>query len=517
MIKQNRNRLVIYLIAISTLIRLLIAGNLELGNDEVYYWTYALHIQPSYFDHPPMVGILIRLFTFNLNFNQEIFIRLTAITGSAINTWLIYSLVTRIKNEECGFYAALLYTSCTYTSIIAGLFILPDSPQVVFWLWSISLMVDIFHLRRNKEMNMILLGLSIGLCTLCKIHGIYLWFAATTFIILFERKWLMNPFFWMSILISAIFIAPIFIWNYQNHFITYSYHSQRVVAWDGIHFSSFLTELFGEIFYNNPINFFIIAFTLIYTIRHRFYKENPRLFSLLLLLSLPLIFIFWVLSLFRDTLPHWSGPGYIALTIFAAFYADRVWRLKSTIHRLLGFSNGLLILLIGVSFFLIHSMPGQIGSRNIATLGDGDFTLDMYGWTDFEKEFSQIVSEDQHTGMMQKNAYLISNKWFPAAHLKYYVAQPLNMDIYAFGDLFDIHHFAWLNNLNGPIPLGSDAYYVSPSNYHSDPNLWLKKDFKKIDIPIVVPEFRHGKKVRIFYVYRLKDYEGGLDSDIPNR
>ncbi len=86
----NKRYVIYYIIIINTIIRCIIAANVGLDNDEVYYWTYALHLQTSYFDHPPLVALFIRLFTVNLNFNQEIFVRLTAIIGSALNTWLIY-------------------------------------------------------------------------------------------------------------------------------------------------------------------------------------------------------------------------------------------------------------------------------------------------------------------------------------------------------------------------------------------------------------------------------------------
>ena len=58
-----KDHLIYYIIIAGTLIRCIIAANVELGNDEVYYWTYALHLQSSYFDHPPLVALFIRIFT----------------------------------------------------------------------------------------------------------------------------------------------------------------------------------------------------------------------------------------------------------------------------------------------------------------------------------------------------------------------------------------------------------------------------------------------------------------------
>jgi hypothetical protein len=66
-------QMLFFLLVLSTLIRALIAGLFELGNDEVYYWTYAVYPDLSHFDHPPMLGWLIRFFTFNLHFQQEFY------------------------------------------------------------------------------------------------------------------------------------------------------------------------------------------------------------------------------------------------------------------------------------------------------------------------------------------------------------------------------------------------------------------------------------------------------------
>ena len=67
------------IIGISALVRAFLAASLELGNDEVYYWSYAMYPDLSHFDHPPMIGWLIQLFTVNLNLNSELFIRLCSI------------------------------------------------------------------------------------------------------------------------------------------------------------------------------------------------------------------------------------------------------------------------------------------------------------------------------------------------------------------------------------------------------------------------------------------------------
>ena len=135
---QYRTRLCI-LMAASLLIRALAAGLLELGNDEVYYWTYALFPDWSHFDHPPMLGWVIRLFSLNLTFDSELALRMPSLVLGTFNTWLIFQLGRLIKNERTGWYAALLYTASVYATILTGTFILPDTPLGTFYLTALLL------------------------------------------------------------------------------------------------------------------------------------------------------------------------------------------------------------------------------------------------------------------------------------------------------------------------------------------------------------------------------------------
>jgi hypothetical protein len=511
MIRLIKSNPLFFIISLSTVIRLFFAAFTELGNDEVYYWTYALHLDASYFDHPPLLAYLIRLSTLNLNFNQEIFVRLTAIIGAAFNTWLIYKITASIKNKSAGLYAALLYTSSIYTSIISGLFILPDSPQVVFWLLSIYLMIRIFILEDGEKKTMLFLGITIGFCTLSKIHGLYLWFAAGLYILIYDRKQLSNKYLWLSIVITIIIITPIIYWNFENDFITYTYHSGRISAGSGIKISSFLTELIGELFYHNPINCFLFATIIVITNYYSPLIKNKKLHSLLLLLSIPLILLFWLISLFSDTLPHWSGPGFLALIILTAYYLDDIFS-KRNIYMYLSAANIFTGVILLFGFLCINVLPVQLGSKNLSDLGSDDFTLDMFGWKGFGGLFNHLYMNDLTNGIMKKNAVIISNKWFPASDIDYYVAYPNGIKLYAIGPLFDIHNYAWLNKINGDISPGTDAYFIAPSNYNADPRKIYESNFNSISGPLSFSQYRDGKLVREIYVYRMKSYKGNFNA-----
>ena len=66
--QQNINKSLILLLSVSALLRGFFAFFMEFGNDEVYYWTYAMFPDWSHFDHPPMVGWFMQLYFIQLRF-----------------------------------------------------------------------------------------------------------------------------------------------------------------------------------------------------------------------------------------------------------------------------------------------------------------------------------------------------------------------------------------------------------------------------------------------------------------
>ncbi|HEY4937284.1 MAG TPA: glycosyltransferase family 39 protein [Puia sp.] len=514
---MNYNKKVWILITFTTLFRLMVGGTLELGNDEVYYQTYAQHLQWNYFDHPPMVALLIRLTTYNLFFNQEFYIRLGSVLCAAAGTWIIFTIGCMVNNVRTGWIAAILYNTSFYTSVIAGIFILPDSPQVIFWLLSIYFMVSILDAQvgtRKQNISFIFLGVSIGMCIMSKVHGIFLWFEFGVYILLYRRELLKTPMLWLSGLISIAIISPIYLWNLENNFITYTYHQSRINFWnDKPDLDRFLQQVLGSIFYSNPVNFIIYICTL-WVFSKRKKIGIPKYYPLFLWLSLPLIVILLWTSLFNETLPHWSGPAYLSLMLLAASWLDKKTLSQSTVWlKTAGWVYGAVVIFAVLS---IHFLPFRIGNNQLNNLGKGDITLDLSGWKEFALRFDSIYRKDVHKGIMIPNSTIISDYWFPAGHLDHYYGIPNHRNLLAFGPINNIHQFAWLNQRRPRLSKGSDAYFIYPSNYYGPPDQKLKNEFMKVDDSLLIPQFRNSNVVRYFVIYRLHNFKGdSLDYLIP--
>lgn len=501
--KQSK---IIWLIVIATLIRIVLAISIDLGNDEVYYLTYAQHLQWNYFDHPPMVALLIRLTTFNLFFTDAFFIRLGPILLAAINTYLMYVIGCNLKNKTTGFIAALLFTSSIYTSIIAGVFILPDSPQLFFWIICIYLLIEIVTETSNQtNYKLILFGFFAGLCIMSKIHGLFLWIGFGMYVLFYKRTLLFNKFFYLSVLISIVIVSPILIWNIENHFITYTFHSNRVTLDRGINFNGFFREILGGALYNNPLNYILIVSALIGLYLNQYSIGQP-IKRLLLITSMPLVLVLIFISFFRDTLPHWSAPAFVSLILLTSIMLSISSDIKNKFPIMV---NASLLLTTGIIFsgiVIINNYPGTIGSKQSDNLGNGDVTLDMYQWDYFKTKFNILYTYNLKKGKTSTK-FIINNKWFPAAHIDNYIAQPLQLQFVALGKLEDIHTYAWLNRYRSHLKQGDDAYFITFSNTFSNPYDLYATSFKKIDKPIIISQYRNQRDVRRMYVYLMESYQ----------
>jgi hypothetical protein len=507
----------IILILVSTLVRGLLAGLLELGNDEVYYRLYALYPDWSHFDHPAMVGWVIQLFSLNLFFQSEFFLRLGSVVFGAANIFIIYKIGKKIKNERTGFFAALLYVASIYATVITGIFILPDTPQNLFWLLSVLFIVKSIPenpVNAAAKRNVLLVGLFIGLAVLSKYTSVFLWFGAGLYILFFNRKWLKSPYLYLSAIITLLCLLPIFLWNYENHFISFTFQGGRVVSGGQIHFNYFITELLGEIFYNNPINFVLIVLSLVAFFSKKL-DLDKNIVRVILLISLPLIFTFLAISLFRGTLPHWTAPAYTTLILLAAAWIDQKVKEGVVFPKSIVASLSLLAIILVLGFAQINYGIFKIDhSEKFIETGSNDPSLDLYGFNQVGKAFAKVVEEDRATGKMPEDAILVGNNWFPLANYDYYAASPLGMRTFGLGTLSQIHKYAWANRANDCFNIGMNAYFITDSRYFQDPETAFSKYFESIEPCDTVEIMRGGKVAKLAFIYRMKNMKALPDDPL---
>jgi 4-amino-4-deoxy-L-arabinose transferase-like glycosyltransferase len=523
------------LITLSAIIRVFIASNLELTNDEVYYRLYAMYPDFSHFDHPPMVGWLIQLTTLNLLLGSEFFIRLGAIILGCITLILAFKIGQKIHSDRVGFISAFLFTLSPYLFLISGTFILPDTPLLFFFMLALWLIITIFDdkITTKKANKLLVLGLVIGLAILSKYTAIFLWIGIGLYILLHKRNYLKQWQLYVSIFITIICLFPVIYWNIQNDFISFTFHNERVSLFSSICFSCFLQEIAGECAYNNPFIFVMIYFVFfrfcfqknkLSFFAHNTSKNLPRhaelvsasparthytgglrvkpamtnYFRLFYCIGLPLVILFLLFSFFRSLLPHWNAPGYSVMIFPVAIYiAEKFEQGKKSLWIQAKIWAGILLCIIILFFLQLNYNIFNLQQRKIQ-----DFTIELSTWKKTGEFFAELSQKAEKNGEIQPNAPIIAHRWFPAANLDMYVAKPTNRKVLAIGSLEKIHKYAWINASRGGFELGMDAWYITDNYDFNHPDK-VSIYFEIISPPDTLKITRNNETCKEIYVYKL--------------
>ncbi|MEO6329739.1 MAG: glycosyltransferase family 39 protein [Ginsengibacter sp.] len=505
--KNLYKKRVILLIAFFSIVRLIIASFADLGNDESYYWLYSQDLKWNYFDHPPMVAIWIRLFTANLLLEKfVVFLRLGSIVACGLSTWFMYKCVVTLSTERAGWFAACLYNASFYAGITAGLFIFPDTPQMVFYTFSLWMLAKI-SLEEDKWIPWICFGIGTGLCIMSKVHGVFIWIGSGLYILFIKRSLLTNIRLYAALAIALVITSPILIWNIQHDFLTYRFNSERIITKGfSLNRNSFFSALLAQFMINNPFN---MAFIFLAFIGWRRYKMSaiPAL-SIYNFIGISLGLTVLFISLYRFTLPHWSGPAYISLVPLASVWlAEASKKLISRKLILLAF-GGNLIFLAGC-ILAINYYPGTFGDKTKDELGKGDVTLDMYGWEEAGKKFALIYADEVKKGIMQKNSPVVCNTWW-GAHDEYYFCRASGIQMIGLGSITDLHEYIWMNEKRKDKVNFSTAYCI----VHSDENYNVYERYgnfySRIDTAAVIEVSRSKTPSHNFYILRLSGWKNQL-------
>ncbi len=211
--------------------------------------------------------------------------------------------------------------------------------------------------------------------------------------------------------------------------------------------------------------------------------------------------------MFNTTLPHWSGPGFVTLQFFAAGWLDDKSKAGIVLPRYLKYALSLIVVGVAAAFVIINYYPGTLGNKNPEELGEGDFTLDMYGWKKMGTDFGIWLNEAKVKKELPDNNFIVCNKWFPAAHIDYYIARINKMQVKGVGALNDLHQYVWLNHYGNELKKGDSAICIVPSNMPVNVAETYSKYFNSAELMHSIPSERQHTIVRHFNIYRLNGYK----------
>ena len=475
------------------LIRLLIVFNMGITPQDAYYHLYSEHLALSYFDHPPMVAYMLRVFGLVLGQNV-IGIKLTDFIVTLASLFAFYRLARFFLSEARAFKASLFYGTTLMLSVLS-INTTPDVPLMLFW--TLALIFVFKALFENELWHWALAGFLIGLAFDSKYTGGFLLLGLFAFLLLSKshRPYLFSKQSLLLLVFFGIAVFPVVYWNYSNDWISFTFQtSQRAESVETFRLQPliFLGSLGTQLLLLVPFLFVgmvvVMWKMLLKTIKEKRLPGDKTLF--LMAFSIPMILFFFSLSFFYWIKLNWSMPAYIsAIILVSAFLGQGV--LKGQVLTSLVLH---VVLAVQIIFYPVNV--------------ESDDT--WYGWEELATRVDGLMEE-------HPNAFLFSDDHYKtSAVLSYY----LDRKVYAGnvtggnGQQFYIldPDLSYLN--------GSSAIFIDsePRFNHHEKSGGIpdarKRYFDRVEEldPILIGP-SENEPLRKFHVYKCDGYNSGGKKD----
>jgi 4-amino-4-deoxy-L-arabinose transferase-like glycosyltransferase len=240
---RSGTRYALAFVAVLTLLRLLSAAFLPLSFDESYFWLWTKNLAVSYYDHPPLIALAIRLGT-DLFGDTQLGVRFVSLALSIAASWAVWRAAALAFRDEtkgalacCLFNATLMVASQSIAAIPDAL-VLPASAFLLFFA---------VKLDTTKDGRWWLgIGAALGFALLAKYTALFLGAGVCLWLVASRqgRVWLTSPWPLAALAMAIMAFAPNVIWNANHDWISFKFQFGRVVA--GRPTAQYLIEFIGS-------------------------------------------------------------------------------------------------------------------------------------------------------------------------------------------------------------------------------------------------------------------------------
>lgn len=306
---MEKGNINIYIIIIC-IINLVQAVFTPVIKDEAYYWVFAENLDWGFFDHPPLVALLIKLGSSILP--GAIGVRLMTIILLGFTIKIMWSMIpkeNRSFHQSAMLFALLIFANPIFN--IYGFITTPDVPLLcasAFYLWALDKL-----LKKDSWGNALWLGIAAALLIYSKYHGVFVIFLS----ILLNIRLIKRGSTYLAGLLAFILITPHLVWQYQHDFITFDYHLFQSND-NGFRLEYILKYLYSTLGILNP-GFFILLTILLW--KHSAFRQNHPLY---VRMYIGFLVFFLIYTSRTNCEAHWVAFAAIPMTLLL-FNAARIY------------------------------------------------------------------------------------------------------------------------------------------------------------------------------------------------
>ncbi|MDF1877630.1 glycosyltransferase family 39 protein [Sulfurimonas sp. SAG-AH-194-L11] len=443
---SREHRPLLYFISFVALFRLLVAPHLGLGADEAHYLIYALNLDWSYFDHPPLVGWVQYLFTSIFGID-ELGSRISAITIGFFTSIFVYKLIYQINSDAKLAFISILALNAMFIFNALFLMLMPDT---LLFLLIVPIIFSVNALQKNDSLkNWFVLGVLVGLAGLSKYTAVLFIPPIIIYFILKKNyKLFISPKILVAIGVALFIVSPVLYWNMQNDWISFTYQSHHVVGSSHINWMGFMQSLVAQLIAYNPFLFGLSFYGL-----YRAFKSQNEVLFIAALFGATLLIFFTYSSLYKTALPHWSALFYLLFIPIGTYY---LYEKSLSWRRYLQFAIAFGLLLSSLLYI-------EIATKIIPLPDENSIQLDVYGFEKIMKEANAQIKDP-------KTQAIGVTLWTLASRAIVY-NEHYDSEVYLLDDRYDQFDI-WETSS----PKGKDMIVIDINFAHKDLATYMKCD-----------------------------------------
>jgi len=314
-------------------LRLVAAAWTPLTFDEAYYWMWSKHLAFGYYDHPPMVALVIRAGTL-IGGDTELGVRLFSVLLALPMSFAIYRTAAILFGGTRLAANATILFNVTLMVAVGTLIVTPDSPLLVAASFVLFFLAKVLETGRGAWW--LAVGAAVGCALLSKYTAllfgpaILIWLVAVPK----QRSWLISPWPYLGGLVAFAIFASVILWNAEHQWVSFLKQIGDRVRVDEFH-PYHVAELIPTQFaFATPLVFILGAMGLYALIRRKAGAMPARVLIDAMFWTIAAYFIWH--SLHARVEANWFAPVYPAFAIAAAVAAHLV-RWEAREERLVRF------------------------------------------------------------------------------------------------------------------------------------------------------------------------------------
>ena len=368
------------IIAGTTLLRLVVGALVPLFPDEAYYWDWSRTLEAGYFDHPPMIALLIRAGTTIFGYHA-IGVRLFPILAGSGVLLAIASTARELAGDAAARLAVIVF-ACMPVAAVGLILATPDAPMLCAVAWSMYFVVRALVAGSEPGGRPVLLwcaaGATIGLAMTSKYTSVL--FPAALLIAFVSHPRLQNKFGelgpYAAVVVAALVLAPVLWWNATHDWVSFRFQFTHGFGTPRGGVPGALTReaelLGGQILLVSPILFFF----LVRAVRRAFEPTPDGHHATLAIVSVCCAAFFVYSATRRSVEANWPAVAYLPAVVLLAVDTPQTAGAARWLRR--GIALGATLSLLILVHALVPVLPIPARSDQIAK---------AYGWDRLARHF----------------------------------------------------------------------------------------------------------------------------------